>query len=261
VHLTYCLTVQPYNRRQWWHALPDQYARPSRSRSRGPAFLLCIRSLQLLPLPRPLHSEQVVFQEEYGAGSAPIGHRCAFLCCDLLDCVLTRPPQKARDKLWNLSKTVVGLSHRFYRLRDGRQLHYLISRPARGGKPLVILIHGFPDSCAEWRHLLEGSNLLENATVVAVDMPGYGASDGFDVSTAPRVLEALTEFIVAMREEHIDDEATENGRREDVILVGHDWGCVTAYRLAAESPNLADRWILSNGPMVRLDIPHCRSSE
>ena len=177
---------------------------------------------------------------------------------------LTCPP--ARDKLWNLSRTVAGLSHRFYVLRDGRQLHYLTNNPTpdtiHSGKPLVILIHGFPDSSVMWRHAVESaSSLQEKATLVAVDLPGYGGSDGCRKYNAEEVLEALTEFIIGMREIYVDREYADAPNapyernqqphgHQQVYIVGHDWGCVLGFRLAAEAPGLADRFILANGPLV-----------
>jgi hypothetical protein len=170
----------------------------------------------------------------------------------------------ARDKYWNLSKTVCGLAHRFFTLRDGRQLHYLTSTvdvdPSPSTKPLVILIHGFPDSCIMWRHLLDStSSLGEKAALIAVDLPGYGGSDGCNTYSPDEVLEALTEFIVAMRDLHMERQYYGNldghadkppHGRPPVYVVGHDWGCVLGFRLAAEAPALADRFILANGPLV-----------
>ncbi len=79
-------------------------------------------------------------------------------------------------------------------------------------------------------------------------MPRYGATE---------VMESLTEFIVAMRERYLSVDNNDNndsGQEEDqvnkVLIVGHDWGCIMGYRLAAEAPSLADRFILSNGPHV-----------
>ena len=111
-----------------------------------------------------------------------------------------------------------------------------------------------------WRHLFETSPvILEKATVVAVDLPGYGGSDGFEKYGPEQVLEALREFIVAMRDEHVDRQffgdvdghtQTQAHGRQQVYIVGHDWGCVLAFRLAADAPQLADRFIVANGPLV-----------
>ena len=178
--------------------------------------------------------------------------------------ILTHPP--ARDRLWNLSETVAGLSHRFFILRNGRQLHYLTNNltpeSSQSGKPLVILLHGFPDSSVMWRHTIEStSSLRDKATLVAVDLPGYGGSDGCKKYNPEEVLEALTEFIVGMRDIYVDrenadapnapyDRKQQSRGSQQVYIVGHDWGCVLAFRLASEAPGLADRFILANGPLV-----------
>lgn len=87
---------------------------------------------------------------------------------------------------------------------------------------------------------------LHEATIVCVDLPGYGGSDSFKKYDT-EVLEALSEFIVAMRDKYISSEDTDLAR---TLIVGHDWGCVLGFRLAAEAPCLADRFILTNAPHV-----------
>lgn len=118
----------------------------------------------------------------------------------------------------------------------------------------MIFLHGFPDSSLEWRYILQSHTLQESATLVAVDLPGYGGSDGFSHYGATEVLEALTEFIVAMREQYLSTNRADNEQEgvesNKVFIVGHDWGCVLSYRLAAEAPCLADRFIVTNGPHV-----------
>jgi pimeloyl-ACP methyl ester carboxylesterase len=96
--------------------------------------------------------------------------------------------------------------------------------------------------------------LQENAILVTVDLPGFGGSDSFPHYGAIEVLEALTEFIVGIREQYLCSDSGDNGQKEDrgdkVFIVGHDWGCLLGYRLAAEAPCLADRFILTNAPHV-----------
>ena len=158
----------------------------------------------------------------------------------------------ARDRFWNLSKTWSGFSHYCITLRNGFRFHYvsndLPGNPA-ADKPLIILIHGFPDSWAVWRHLLKSKALQEAATLVAVDLPGYGGTDSLEEYSSTNVLESLAGFIIAIRAKYrIDTDAGARQRR--TVIVGHDWGCVLSMRLAAEAPQLADRFILSNGPLV-----------
>lgn len=122
-------------------------------------------------------------------------------------------------------------------------------------KPVVVFIHGFPDSWAIWRNVLSSSSLQQSATLIAVDMPGYGGTDSLADYSPTNVLESLTEFILAIRAKYgVDTEA--GMRQKKLVVVAHDWGCVVSMRLAAEAPQLADRFILSNGPLVR----YCRDS-
>ena len=162
----------------------------------------------------------------------------------------------ARDRFWNLSKGFCGLSHQFLTLRSGFKFHYLTSvvpgsaAAARSKKPLVILIHGFPDSWAVWRHIVSSPAIHESSILVAVDLPGYGGTDGLDEYSATNVLESLTEFIISLREQYGIETPVDSKPLRKVIIVGHDWGCVLAMRLAAEAPQVADRFILTNGPLV-----------
>jgi pimeloyl-ACP methyl ester carboxylesterase len=70
-----------------------------------------------------------------------------------------------------------------------------------------------------------------------------GGSDSFEVYDTA-VLEALTEFIIGMGEKYVpEDDSQLNGTAEsnarstprDLIVIGHDWGCVLGMRLAAEA--------------------------
>ncbi|KAE8351797.1 putative capsule-associated protein CAP1 [Aspergillus coremiiformis] len=157
----------------------------------------------------------------------------------------------ARERFWNLSKTWFGLSHHLITLRNGFTFHYVSNdRPGApaASKPLIIFIHGFPDSWAIWRHLLKSKTLQEAATLVAVDLPGYGGSGSLEEYSGTNVMENLAGFIIAIRAKYgVDNEA--GIRQRKTVIVGHDWGCVLSMRLAAEAPQLADRFILSNGPL------------
>ncbi|GIK02434.1 hypothetical protein Aspvir_006487 [Aspergillus viridinutans] len=169
--------------------------------------------------------------------------------------------QLARDRFWNLSKECFGLSHHILTLRNGFKFHYLCNDSPENStasqKPLAIFIHGFPDSWAVWRYIASSSSLQSAATLVVVDLPGYGGSDTLDKYSATNVLESLTEFIMAIRAKYgIDTETGNNQRR--TIIVGHDWGCVISTRLAAEAPQLADRFIVTNGPVPGLAAANIR---
>jgi pimeloyl-ACP methyl ester carboxylesterase len=158
--------------------------------------------------------------------------------------------------MWNLTKEYSGLSHHFTTLTSGLKIHFM-SNAAPGSaaalnpeKPLVILIHGWPDSWAIWRYIASSADLQESANLVVIDLPGFGGSGRLEKYSATNVLEALTELILTLRTKYgVDDDSESKKKR--TIVVAHDWGCVLSMRLAAEAPALADRWILSNAPLVR----------
>ena len=158
----------------------------------------------------------------------------------------------ARNTFWDLSKKWSGLSHQILTLRNGFKFHYVCNDlPGADGntKPLVIFIHGYPDSWALWRYVISSASLQQSASIVAVDLPGFGGSEGLGKYSATNVLENLTEFIITMRTRYgVENDA--GVCQKPTVIVAHDWGCVISMRLAAEAPELADRFILSNGPLV-----------
>lgn len=153
-----------------------------------------------------------------------------------------------RDRFWNLTKAPLpGFKHYFHTLRNDLKLHYISNREKASRGNLVIFFHGFPDSSMMWRHLMQEPAMpVQDATLVCVDLPGYGGSDSFKKYDT-EVLEALTEFVVAMRDKYIPADTFEETA---TFIVGHDWGCVLGFRLAAEASSLADRFILTNAPHV-----------
>ena len=107
------------------------------------------------------------------------------------------------------------LEHGQARVNDVK-LHYVTA----GDGPPVVLLHGWPQTWYEWRHLVP--ELAEEYTVIAPDLRGMGDSDrplsGYDkrtVATDVRELVAQLGF-------------------DTVALVGHDWGLPTAYAYAAQ---------------------------
>ncbi|KAJ5398917.1 hypothetical protein N7465_009406 [Penicillium sp. CMV-2018d] len=168
-----------------------------------------------------------------------------------------RDLQLARNRLWDLSRDFEGLSHHILTLQSGFKFHFVSNdipntpETINSAKPLVIFIHGFPDSWAIWRHIIRNPALQEAVSLVAIDLPGYGGTESLEKYTATNVLEKLTELIVTLRTQYGVDSGNESNKKRTVI-VAHDWGCVLSMRLAAEAPSLAHRFILSNGPSMKL---------
>jgi len=127
-----------------------------------------------------------------------------------------------------------------HRNRDlGRiRLHTVEDGPP--GAPLVVLLHGFPETWRSWRHQLPA---LAGAgfRVVAPDQRGYGASDR-PAGARAYALDELAADIAALL-------ADCGAARAHVV--GHDWGGMVAWWLAMHHPALVDRLAILNVPHPR----------
>src|SRR5579859_4299490 len=96
-----------------------------------------------------------------------------------------------------------------------------------GTGPLVVLLHGFPESWRSWRHQLPA--LAEAGFhAIAPDMRGYGQSDRPERVEAYDIFQ-LTGDIVGLV----------NALRETrAAIVGHDWGAWIAAHAALLRPDL-----------------------
>jgi pimeloyl-ACP methyl ester carboxylesterase len=114
--------------------------------------------------------------------------------------------------------SVPSLEHHTAQL-NGIKQHYVRA----GSGPVVMLLHGWPQTWYEWRHVID--LLAADFTVVAPDLRGFGYTSkpaaGYDAATIAADLAALTAHLGL----------------EDVTVVGHDWGAVFGYVYAAASPD------------------------
>ena len=102
---------------------------------------------------------------------------------------------------------------------NGTKLHYVTA----GEGPAVMLLHGWPQTWYEWRHVID--LLAGDYQVVAPDLRGFGYSGkpakGYDAATMAADLAALSSHLGLT----------------DVTVIGHDWGAVFGYVYAATSPD------------------------
>lgn len=88
--------------------------------------------------------------------------------------------------------------------------------------PLAILLHGFPDTAHTWRHL--GPALAERGwQVVAPFLRGYAPS---------QVAADGSGHVAALMADAVGVHQACGGG-SDAVVVGHDWGAITANALAA----------------------------
>jgi pimeloyl-ACP methyl ester carboxylesterase len=96
-----------------------------------------------------------------------------------------------------------------------------------GAGPLVIFVHGFPESWYSWRHQL-GPVAEAGFTACAIDVRGYGGSD------KPHEIEAYTLEKIAGDLVGIADALQPDA---PAILVGHDWGAPIVWNTALTRPD------------------------
>jgi pimeloyl-ACP methyl ester carboxylesterase len=121
------------------------------------------------------------------------------------------------------------------RVIDGLAIHMVEAGDA--GNPLVILLHGFPEFWWAWRHQITPL-AAAGYHVVAPDMRGYNTSD------APREVAAYTLDILAADIAALADACG----AQRFYLVGHDWGAVIGWWVAATYPERLKRVVLVDGP-------------
>ncbi|KAK3067306.1 hypothetical protein LTR53_015900 [Teratosphaeriaceae sp. CCFEE 6253] len=161
--------------------------------------------------------------------------------------------REAQHTLWSLDDEglLPGLRHDFLTLSGGPQLHYVHNACAGPATQLVVFLHGFPDSWAIYKRFL-GSSALQvgGVQLVAVDLPGCGGSDDLKRYGADEVLNATVDAVAQLKNRFL---AVDGSR---CALVGHDWGGVIAFRIAAETVGLIDRVVVVNTTYVRHSDMH-----
>ncbi len=115
---------------------------------------------------------------------------------------------------------------------DGVKIHYVVG----GSGPLVVMLHGFPDFWYTWRRQMPA--LAQHFQVAAIDQRGYNLSD------QPR---GVSEYSVAKLVGDLDAVVRDLDRQQ-VILVGHDWGGMVAWSYAMRFPQKTRQLVILNLP-------------
>ena len=112
-----------------------------------------------------------------------------------------------------------------------------------GEGPLVIMVHGWPESWYSWRHQIKPIAEL-GYKVLAIDVRGYGQSSKPNAVEKYDMLSLVGDIIGIIKEENV----------ENAILIGHDWGAPICWTTAALHPNKIRA-------VIGLSVPHARRGE
>jgi pimeloyl-ACP methyl ester carboxylesterase len=114
--------------------------------------------------------------------------------------------------------TTTDIQHRFVE-SNGIRMHLAEA----GTGPLVVLLHGFPESWYSWRHQLTA---LADAGfhAVAPDQRGYGQTDRPEAIESYSMFNLVGDIVGLIAEER-------------AVVVGHDWGAPVAWHTALFRPD------------------------
>ena len=136
-----------------------------------------------------------------------------------------------------------GIRSRMIQGVNGLDVHVLEAGYEAAGRPLALLLHGFPDLAYGWRHLMP---LLADAGyhVVAPDQRGFGRTTGwanaYDTALAPYGLLNMARDALAL--------VAALGHRRTAMLVGHDFGSPVAAYCALIRPDVFPSVVLMSAP-------------
>lgn len=121
--------------------------------------------------------------------------------------------------------TALGLAGAHHRLLDaeGTRIHAV----EMGEGPLVLLVHGFPESWYSWRNQLPAV-AGAGYRAVAIDVRGYGRSSKPAAVEEYRMLRHVADNVGVV---HALDE-------ESAVVIGHDWGAPIAWSSCLLRPDV-----------------------
>lgn len=110
---------------------------------------------------------------------------------------------------------------------NGLGLHVVVE----GEGPPVLLLHGFPDSSALWRHQIPA--LVDAGyRVIAPDLRGFGASARPERVEQYRMRTLVGDVLAVLDAEGV----------ERAAVAGHDWGSSLGWALATFAPERVSRY-------------------
>ncbi|MBV8456029.1 MAG: alpha/beta fold hydrolase [Acetobacteraceae bacterium] len=138
-----------------------------------------------------------------------------------------------------------GIRSRFLDDINGLRVHFLEAGFGTTGRPLVVMLHGFPEIAYSWRKVMPPL-AAAGYDVVAPDLRGYGRTTGwsadYDADLRPfRLLNAVRDtlgLVFAL------------GYRRAAAVVGHDFGAWVAAWCALVRPDVFASMALMSAPFA-----------
>ena len=138
-----------------------------------------------------------------------------------------------------------GVRSRFVHDINGLRLHVLEAGFETRGRPLVLLLHGFPELAYSWRKVMQPL-AAAGFRVVAPDQRGYGRTTGWDAEYdgnlgSFRILNAVRDALGLV---------SALGYRDVALVAGHDFGASVAAWCALVRPDVFRSVALMSAPFA-----------
>jgi pimeloyl-ACP methyl ester carboxylesterase len=139
----------------------------------------------------------------------------------------------------------IGVRSRFVRDVNGLRMHVLETGYEERGRPLVLLLHGFPELAYSWRKIM-APLAAAGFHVVAPDQRGYGRTTGWDPDYdgdlgSFRILNAVRDALGLV---------SALGYRDVAMVAGHDFGASVAAWCALVRPDVFRSVALMSAPFA-----------
>ena len=139
----------------------------------------------------------------------------------------------------------IGIRSRFVDGINGLRMHVLEAGFGPRGRPLVLLLHGFPELAYSWRKVMVPL-AAAGYRVVAPDQRGYGRTTGWDPNYdgdlgSFRILNAVRDALGLV---------SALGHREVAMVAGHDFGASVAAWSALVRPDVFRSVALMSAPFA-----------
>ena len=126
---------------------------------------------------------------------------------------------------------------------NGLSIHILESGFETDGRPMILLLHGFPEIAYSWRKIMPA---LAQAGyhAMAPDLRGYGRTTGWDADydgdvASFRLLNLVRDIIGLL---------ASLGRQSVTAVVGHDFGASAAAWCAMVRPDIFQKMVIMSAP-------------
>ena len=138
-----------------------------------------------------------------------------------------------------------GIRSRFVRNINGLDIHLLEAGYGSPGRPLVLLLHGFPELAYSWRKVMLPL-AAAGFYVVAPDQRGYGRTTGWDSDCDGD----LASFRILNAVRNAFGLVSAFGYRDVALVAGHDFGVSVAAWCALVRPDVFHSVALMSAPFA-----------